>query len=394
MLKLAHILKTHQISMARLASMHPMLSRTPISLLLNHGHYPARKSEFQSAVQEALMKCGVTADEAAAAFKKTVDSGKPANPPIENGLRVEDEVVMLIRKVTLSAEALTMFGLSPDRLMPPQGTKDVFMGQALRRGFEHMSRAARFGGFLALIGESGAGKSTLKGMLADELGRHGEVVVIEPMVIGMDQNDKKGKTLKAAHIATAILREIAPYVRPALTLEARSKQVYAALIQAKTDNPKRRHLLVIEEAHRLPVPTLKHLKNFYELSHNGSPLLSILLLGQPELDRRLSPLDMEIREVWQRCEIVRLSPLDGQLADYLKFRLGAKAAAAFKQDAIDALTDRLCDPASKRSYLYPLAVDNWIAATMNVAAKIGSQSITAETVAAAYKRLNDEYRQF
>ncbi|MEX3556147.1 MAG: AAA family ATPase [Burkholderia gladioli] len=168
-------------------------------------------------------------------------------------------------------------------------------------------------------------------------------------------------------------------------------QIRDALIRATKDNPKRRHLLVIEEAHRLPIPTLKHLKNFYELKAGSRQLLSILLLGQPELARRLSPFDMEIREVWQRCEMVKLEALGQQLPDYLKFRLGAPAQV-FREDALAALAARLTDTQSQRSYLYPLAVDNWSAAALNVAARVGARQISAETVEAAYAEIVREYR--
>nr|WP_243771070.1 AAA family ATPase [Burkholderia cenocepacia] len=256
-----------------------------------------------------------------------------------------------------------------------------------------MLAKARYGGFLALIGESGAGKTTLKDLLIEELHARAEVVVIEPCVIGMEENDSTGKTLKATHIADAILREVAPFEKPKRSLEARNVQIREAMARGMKDNPKRRYLLLIEEAHRLPVPTLRHLKGFYELKAGGRQLLSILLLGQPELARRLSPLDMEIREVWQRCEIVRLEPLGKQLPDYLKHRLG-KLASTFVPDALDALSARLTVSNQQRSFLYPLAVDNWSAAAMNLAAKVGAKQITAETIDAAYTEIEREYRAY
>ncbi|MFP4733744.1 AAA family ATPase, partial [Pasteurella multocida] len=70
------------------------------------------------------------------------------------------------------------------------------------------------------------------------------------------------------------------------------------------------HVLIIEEAHSLPVPTLKHLKRFFELEDGFKKLLSIVLVGQPELKLKLSERNFEVREVVQRCEIVTLEPLD------------------------------------------------------------------------------------
>lgn len=374
------------------------LSRTAVSLLANHGTYPASrpKQEVERAMRAALIELGATTEEAASAFKKVAKPRCNGASPVATSHKGEvnnETNHMLIRKISLNAHTLDFFHMKRDPLVPPQTREEVFMGRALRVGYEHMMTKARFGGFLAIIGESGAGKTTLKDVLVEELADRAEVVVIEPMIIGMEENDTKGKTLKAAHIAEAILREVAPYERPKRSLEARGVQIRDALMRAMKDNPKRRHLLVIEEAHRLPVPTLKHLKNFYELKAGSRQLLSILLLGQPELARRLSPFDMEIREVWQRCEMVRLDPLNKQLPDYLKFRLGT-AAAAFKPDAIEALSARLTDNEGQRSYLYPLAVDNWAAAAMNLAAKVGARQVSAETIEEAHAQIVREYRAY
>ncbi len=290
---------------------------------------------------------------------------------------------MLIRKQRLSNAALMAFGLTPATLAAPTRPDQVFLGGEMRVGFEHLLAKARYGGVLALAGESGAGKTTLKDLLVTELAQTGEVVVIEPHVQAMEANDKIGKTLKAAHIAEAILREVAPMARPKASSEARLEQVEAALAKSADENERRRHLLVIDEAHCLPVATLKHLKRFFEFKRKGRglqpALLTIVLLGQPEIVKRLSTYDMEVREVWQRCELATLQPLGQELAAYVKFRLGA-AAATFDDSAIDALRRVLTTPDGKRSYLYPLAVDNWLAALLNVAAAIGAKRITAEIV--------------
>jgi type II secretory pathway predicted ATPase ExeA len=78
---------------------------------------------------------------------------------------------------------------------------------------------------------------------------------------------------------------------------------------------------VIDEAHSLPIPTIKHLKRFFELELGFKKLLSIILIGQPELKAKLSERNQDVREVVQRCEMVELAPLDGgRLDEYLKFK--------------------------------------------------------------------------
>ena len=66
---------------------------------------------------------------------------------------------------------------------------------------------------------------------------------------------------------------------------------------------------MIEEAHGLPLPTLKHLKRFFELKNGFERLLGIVLIGQTELAQKLSENNPAVREVVQRCEVVTLLPL-------------------------------------------------------------------------------------
>ena len=293
---------------------------------------------------------------------------------------------MLIRKQSISPAARDFFNLPADALLPPWERRQVYLGGEMRVGYEHMLAKVKFGGVLAITGESGAGKSTLKDLLVTDLAAKGDVIVIEPHTQAMEADDKAGKTLKSAHICEAILREVAPGQAMKRTMEAQLNQVAAALATSLAENKERRHLLVIEEAHALPKPTLRHLKRFMEMKNPKSkglqrPLLSIVLLGQPELTMRLSPFDMDVREVWQRCELVTLQPLNKELPAYVKFRLGP-GAAAFSGGAFMMVQAKLT-AGNGDSFVYPLAVDNWLAAILNQAAGL-SKTITGETVAEVY----------
>jgi len=207
----------------------------------------------------------------------------------------------------------------------------------------------------------------------------------------MEADDKTGKTLKSAHLCEAILRETAPGQALKRTMEAQLNQIAGALANSLESDSERRHVMVIDEAHALPKATLRQLKRFMEMKRPNKrglqpPLLSIILLGQPELTTRLSPFDMDLREVWQRCELVTLAPLDRGLEEYIAFRLG-NAAAAFTADAVAMLREKLTSP-EKVSFLYPLAVDNWLAAILNQAAGL-SKTITGETVSEVHANLKN-----
>lgn len=65
----------------------------------------------------------------------------------------------------------------------------------------------------------------------------------------------------------------------------------------------------------MPLPTLKHLKRFFELKRGFERLLGIVLIGQIELAVKLSENNPAVREVVRPCEVVTLQPLaNGRLA--------------------------------------------------------------------------------
>ncbi|MDO4247484.1 MAG: AAA family ATPase [Neisseria sp.] len=314
---------------------------------------------------------------------------EPEAAPAPNPLKSEDND-MLLRKATLTQAARRHFGLPRDPFNDEiNSADDVYLTPDVRYVREAMFQTACHGGFVAVVGESGAGKSTLREDLQDRIMREGkQIVMIEPYVLAMEDNDQKGKTLKAVHIAEAILAAVAPNVSPKRSPEARFAQIHRAL--AESTKAGNKHVLVIEEAHGLPIPTLKHLKRFFELKHGFERLLGIVLIGQTELAQKLSENNPNVREVVQRCEVVTLLPLtDGKLTGYLKHkfeRAGGDIAKVMDESAIDAIADRLTVRSrtqhghTQHSLLYPLAVNNLLSAAMNQAAELGFDVVDADVV--------------
>src|SRR5690606_8927290 len=98
---------------------------------------------------------------------------------------------------------------------------------------------------------------------------------------------------------------------------------------------------------------------FRELKDGLRPLLSIILLGQPELGVKLSEHNPEVREVVQRIETVTLPPLAQDLEAYLKHRFaraGAPIEKVLAKDAVDALRQKLTPSRAGGTLLFPLAV--------------------------------------
>jgi type II secretory pathway predicted ATPase ExeA len=298
---------------------------------------------------------------------------------------------MLLRKTTISPAARRHFGLFRDPFSDDvQSAEDVYATPDIRYVREALWQTARHGGFLAVVGESGSGKTTLRRDLNDRLAREGvSTIVIEPYVLGMEDSDATGRTLKASAIADAIISAVAPLEPVRRTQDAKYRQLHRVLRDSRRAG--HTHLLVIEEAHGLPIPTLKHLKRFWELEDGFKKLLGIALIGQPELRLKLSERNHAVREVVQRCELVELLPLDAHLEGYLRHkfnRVGTDLGKVVAPGAIEALRDKLTfaprpqagQRAETVSLLYPLAVANLLAAAMNLAAELGAPTVTADIV--------------
>lgn len=292
---------------------------------------------------------------------------------------------MLLRKQVLLPDTKRAFSIFRDPFEDLQSADDMYVSPDIRYIREAMYQVARHDGFLAVIGESGAGKSTLRRDLINRLRSEGApVLVIEPYVIAMEDRGDKGKALKTPHIAEAIVDTVTPLERPKSNPEARFRQMHRALKNSYESGY--RHVLIIEEAHCLPIATLKHLKRLRELETGFTKLLSIILIGQSELMVKLSERNAEVREVVQRIEIAELLPVTAnKLEEFLAFRLGRaskKLNEVIDAGGIQALAERLTKTSrdGQHSLLYPLAIGNLMVAAMNLAARIGEPVVTADVV--------------
>ena len=388
MLKLKDILAELHVPQKALAQ-EIYLSAASVAQLVNHNQWPKSMSaeSIKEKVQGFLQKRGASQEAIDTAFE--VAGSARCSAPVSKGATQSVEEIMLLRRQGLFPAAKKHFGLFRDPFSDDvQSHDDVFVSPDIRYVRETLFQTAKHGGFVAITGESGAGKSTLRRDLIDRIDRESQpIIVIEPYVLGMEDNDQKGKTLKAAHIAEAILNTVAPLENVKRSPEARFRQLHRVLRDSRRAGNS--HVLIIEEAHGLSIPTIKHLKRFFELEDGFKKLLSIILIGQPELKLKLSETNHEVREVVQRCEVVELAPLDTRLEEYLKFKLervGKPVGEIIDASGMDALRAKLTVSTNRRdrrdtvSLLYPLAVGNLLTASMNLAAEIGAPTVTADVV--------------
>lgn len=383
MLKLKFMLQRHGIGQTELATATSYSAPT-INQLLIHERWPRRAQQhlLQDTIRIFLKARGVSDQEIAVAFEKEM-APEQEGPDINHSNKDEP---MSIPKQILHPNTRQHFGLVRDPFDEVSCADEFYQNEHIRFTRAAMVDAARRGGFLAVVGESGSGKTTLRRDLQERIDReHLPIQVIRPYVVGMEANDVSGKTLKAAHILEAIMAEIAPHESLRMSQNARFRQLEMALRESY--NAGQRSVVIIEEAHALPKPTLRHFKRFIELEDGFKRLLSVILLGQPELLTKVDPRDPSVREVVQRLEIIKLPPLGHYLEDYVAHRLRPLDVPVEKiitSDGLQAVRDRLQPPAPRgheqRSYLYPLAVHNLLIAAMNLAAEAGAPCVSADIV--------------
>ncbi|WP_422099120.1 ExeA family protein [Variovorax sp.] len=384
------------------------VSVATVNLICNYGRWPKTSAggggekRLRERITAFLTANGATAEQIATAFNEAPDmpcvnkacpmaataahSGPQAVPQREDN-------DMLPPKSTITADARDHFHLERDPFNNDvRQVADFFMNESIRRVRSAVRNVAQFGGMLALIAESGAGKSTLRKDLAHWIKSSDQpVILIEPFIIGMEDHARKGRPLRSEDIVTAVIRRVSPGTPVRQSHQPRIAQMHDSLRNsAEAGN---RHVLVIEEAHRLARSTIRHLKGFYELDDGFSSLLSIIIIGQTELDWKLGDNDFELREVVQRLEKRYLEPMDNDIERYLRHkfdRIGASYDKVFTTDVPDAVLARLRVTTETRlrgqrtlgprSQCYPLAINNLVAGAINLAHQSGEDKVSAKLI--------------
>lgn len=369
------------------------MSRSVCSRIVAHGEWPKRRSAQQLAqIVGWFAERGATAEDLAALEKEMAPASShlaEAAPEAPATTQAHQEDSMLLRNETLSPEAKQHFGLRRSPFIDDIATRaDVFQCPSMRMARAALMDCALNHGFMALVGESGSGKTTLREELEQRiLDENRPVIVIKPYVIEMEASDTKGRAMKSGQIAEAIITTLAPTSTMKSSAQARAKQAHDLLSASVASGYS--HLLIIEEAHRLPKATLKHLKGFMELKRGLQRLIGVALIGQTELGVLLSEQNPEVREIVQRCEVITMRPLDNDLGDYLRHKLSRMDIAlgdVFADDAIDAIRARLVrTPRGGRasdtvSICYPLVVNNLVTRAMNAAAQVGFAKVDAQVI--------------
>lgn len=369
------------------------LSKTAAFRLVAHGQLPARRTaDVRQRAVDYLKSRGVSIARLrhlvlppVAAPKEVGPTGLhpgEAVPESPKPTETLEEEPMLLRNESITTAAKRHFKLTRNPFVDDiQSRADVYTTANGRYVSRAMLDAALNHGFVAILGQSGSGKSTLRDDLEERI--HEErrpIIVIKPYPRAPKKSG--AKPMQPSQIETAIFRTLAPGMSRKSDPDDRANQIHELLKSSRAAGFC--HLLMIEEAHRMPVDTLKQLKNIMEMRDRLRRLIGVCLIGQTkEMRTLLNERDPEVREIVQRCEQIEMEPLDNELAGYLehKFqRVGMQLSDVFEADAMDAIRVRLINKDSL-SICYPLVVNNLVCRALNAATQAGYPKVDAQVIA-------------
>lgn len=209
------------------------------------------------------------------------------------------------------------FGKTPD-------PRFLFMAPQYEEALARLQYAVEEREIAVLTGEIGSGKTTLSRALMDQNERDEIILIVNPRLT-----------------PNQLLRELA------LRLDITPGHYRADLVDALSDRLLKLHeegrgaVLIVDEAQLIPSKaTFDELRLLSNFQLDTTNLIAILLIGQPELRKRLS--HPAYRALRQRVGMwYHLAALDSEeTAAYVDFRLdvaGAKVGAVFGPGALDAV---------------------------------------------------------
>ena len=182
-------------------------------------------------------------------------------------------------------------------------------------------------GIVKVSGEVGSGKTMLCRMLLERLPEHVETIYLA--------NPSLSREEMLYAIADAL----------GLNIDGKRVGIVMHSIQNKLEEKARegkRVVVLVDEAHAMPLDTLEELRLLYNLQVGNDKLLQIILFGQPELNAKLDQPNM--RQLKDRIvHHFHMQPLSrNALESYLIFRMraaGYRGPDIFSPNAIKLIAD-------------------------------------------------------
>jgi general secretion pathway protein A len=253
------------------------------------------------------------------------------------------------------------FGLKEKPFSPAPNPRYLYLSPSHRQALAHLVYGLREKwGFIALLGEVGTGKTTLLHTLLAQREHKVKVAFVSYPKLTFDDLllyvlDTFG--LQSAGLATAQrLRQFQHWL-----MEEYSKGEIV--------------VLVIDEAQNLSIPLLEDIRMLSNLETAGEKLLQIVLVGQPELQRKLrSP---HLRQLQQRIGMAyTIRPLSGaETQAYIAHRCAVAGG-----DAQTLFTRRACKAIYAYSGGIPRLINTVASQALLTAYAAGRRRITRRMV--------------
>jgi general secretion pathway protein A len=242
------------------------------------------------------------------------------------------------------------FGLQEKPFSVTPDPRFLFLSASHQEAFAHL----RYGigerkGFTEITGEVGTGKTVLCRALLERLGPHVQTALIF------------NSFLSEVELLRAINEDFG-IPAAGTTRKALIDELNCFLIRGFRD--RRNAIVIIDEAQNLAPSVLEQLRMLSNLEAEGSKLLQIVLVGQPELRELLDRPDL--RQLNQRIAVrYHIQPLDRRAtADYINHRLlvaGSHGGIRFSRRALSRIyqdsqgiprkINLLCDHALLTAYV-------------------------------------------
>lgn len=202
------------------------------------------------------------------------------------------------------------FGLSRRPFAAVPQIDDYFPATAIEGARTTLVRCIQRGeGAGLVIGPSGTGKTLLCQLLAEQFRRSFQVVTLA-----------SGRLSTRRALFQAILYELG---RPYRGMDEGEARLAVVDYLVNGDGGSRGMVLLVDEAHTLPLRLLEEIRLLTNLVRNGQPLVRLVLLGGPVLEERFaSPkLDSFSQRLAARCYLESLNRTETQ--EYIQSQIGS-----------------------------------------------------------------------
>ena len=337
------------------------ISRTAVFRLVKNGEYPAR-------VPSAILRNRINE-----AFTG-IDVALPVRTKVFHRIDDDDVVNEGLELMQMDNDVLKLFGLRRNPFLNDvEEEADVFQHKGLETVAQAIRDAIHERGFLAVVGESGAGKTTIWDGIESEFLHDESLIICRPKLKDKEQ-------LSPEHLCRALIYGLlGEDCKIKGNAEDRGRQLSAALRDLRMGVEDRKAVLVVDDAHFASTTVLRQLKTFYEEKIGRYRLLTIVLVGLPELKQKLA----RFPEIGNRIRLVNVPPVPVEA--YLRHKLtrvGSSVDKIFDPAGLSAFIERFREK-RKAAMGHPLIINRtciWAMSKVNQNAGLPGARVTQAVI--------------